>query len=202
MAGLLLHFLQHSHILESVRIYELVNMEINIKSVMKNKNMKITIFTEGTILMHESAIGHSRDEIVRQVINHYPAVKNYATYIPVANAAGKIQKWADQSAQVAYITSRREQKEIDEIQNVLDRNGFPKGPLEYRKANEEYKDVAERIMPDILIEDDCESIGGEKEMTYPHIKSEIKVMIKSIIVKEFGGIDYLPDDIGLLRTQK
>ncbi len=48
-------------------------------------------------------------------------------------------------------------------------------------------------MPGIIIEDDCESIGGEVEITYPHIKSELKARIQSIVVKEFSGIDNLPD---------
>jgi hypothetical protein len=43
-----------------------------------------------------------------------------------------------------------------------------------------------------LIEDDCESIGGEKEMVYPYIKKELKSKIKSVIIKEFEGIDNLP----------
>lgn len=68
----------------------------------------------------------------------------------------------------------------------------------FRKNGEEYKEVAERLMPDILIEDDCESIGGETEMTYLHIRPDLKSKIKPIIVKEFGGIDYLPDSISEL----
>ena len=46
-----------------------------------------------------------------------------------------------------------------------------------------------------MIEDDCESIGGEKEMTITFVKSEIKQKIKSIIIKEFNGIDHLPDNV-------
>jgi len=53
-------------------------------------------------------------------------------------------------------------------------------------------------MPDILIEDDCESIGGESEMTYPHIREDLKQKIKSIVVKEFQGIDHLPDSLTAL----
>ena len=53
-------------------------------------------------------------------------------------------------------------------------------------------------MPDILIEDDCKSIGGEIEMTYPHINPQKKGKIKSIVVKEFSGIDNLPDSIETL----
>jgi len=58
--------------------------------------------------------------------------------------------------------------------------------------------VAERVMPDILIEDDCESIGGESEMIYPHIREDLKQKIKSIVVKEFQGIDHLPDSLTAL----
>lgn len=163
--------------------------------------MKILIFTEGTILMHKSAIGHTRDEIVRQVINKDLSVRDYANYIPIGEAAKKIKSWTAQSAEIIYMTSRRNKKEIDEIQKVLDQNNFLKGLLEYRKENEEYKDVAERIMPDILIEDDCESIGGEKEMTYTYIKPELKRTIKSIIIKEFSGIDNLPDNITTLLNK-
>ncbi len=57
-------------------------------------------------------------------------------------------------------------------------------------------------MPDILIEDDCEGIGGEKEMTYTYIQNDLKSQIKSIPVPEFGGIDHLPDSIeDLLKYQ-
>jgi hypothetical protein len=69
------------------------------------------------------------------------------------------------------------------------------GSLQYREGKEEYKDIAERIMPDVLIEDDCESIGGEKEMTITHVSPDKKAEIKSIPLKEFGGIDHLPDNL-------
>jgi hypothetical protein len=45
------------------------------------------------------------------------------------------------------------------------------------------------------VEDDCESIGGEIEMTYSHMRPEIKAKITSIVVKEFGGIDHLPETL-------
>ena len=92
--------------------------------------------------------------------------QNFAKYEPTGNAVAKLTGWVKQGAQICYLTSQ---------------NG------------EAYKDVAERVMPDILIEDDCESIGGEVEMTYPHIREDLKPKIKSIVVKEFQGIDHLPD---------
>lgn len=107
----------------------------------------------------------------------------------------KLKIWKNQGAEILYLTSRRKPDEIKQIKNVIKKHNFPDGQLLFRRKGEEYKDVAERVMPDILIEDDCESIGGEIEMTYPHIKPKLKAKIKSIIVKEFGGIDNLPDKI-------
>jgi len=161
--------------------------------------MRILIFTEGTILMHKVAFGCTRTEIVKQVKNKIKGIKDYASYIPIGNAVSKIATWQSQEAEICYLTSRRTQKEIEAIKSVLKSYDFSKGRLYHRKKDEQYKDVAERIMPDILIEDDCESIGGEKEMTYPHIKVRLKQKIKSISVKEFGGIAYLPDNIDDLK---
>lgn len=84
------------------------------------------------------------------------------------------------------------------MRRVLQSHGFPAGELLFRHEGEEYKDVAERALPDLIIEDDCESIGGEIEMTYPHIRPEIKGRIISIVVKEFGGIDHLPESLSEL----
>ena len=176
------------------------DQEKSIKNATESRIMKIAIFTEGTVLMHQNAVGCTRNEIVQQVINKDVSVKDYASYVPIKKATEKIQKWSSQGAEIIYMTSRKEQKEVDEIQNVLNRGHFPKGVLEYRRGNDEYKDVAERILPDILIEDDCESIGGVSEMTYPHINSGLKEEIKSITVKEFYGIDHLSDDITVLRS--
>ena len=107
----------------------------------------------------------------------------------------KINTWKNQGVKICYLTSRKKSDEVETIKFVLQKYNFPKGELYFRKESEEYKDVALQIMPDILIEDDCESIGGEIEMTYPHIKPELKEKIKSVIIKEFSGIDSLPDDI-------
>ena len=77
----------------------------------------------------------------------------------------------------------------------LEKYGFPKGQVFYRQKRESYKDIAEKITPDVLIEDDCESIGGEKEMTITFVKPEIKQKIKSVVVKEFSEIDDLPNNL-------
>jgi hypothetical protein len=36
-------------------------------------------------------------------------------------------------------------------------------------------------------------------MVYPNLKPALKNRINSIVVKEFGGIDYLPDEVTELR---
>lgn len=57
-----------------------------------------------------------------------------------------------------------------------------------------YSKIVEQIKPDVLIEDDCKSIGGLKECCITHVKKEIKQNIQSIIVPEFTGIDRIMID--------
>ncbi len=38
-------------------------------------------------------------------------------------------------------------------------------------------------------------------MVYPNLKPELKDKIKSIIVKEFQGIDHIPDEISELMKK-
>ena len=160
--------------------------------------MKILIFTEGTIIMHKNALGHTREEIAKQVEENEESVHDYKSYVPVGNAVQKLQNWKNDSTEILYLTSRRKPEEVQQIQNVLNKLKFPDGQLLFRQKDEEYKNVAEKIIPDILVEDDCESIGGIDEMTITHVKPEIKKKISSIPIKEFSGIDHLPDKISVL----
>ncbi len=178
--------------------------------------MKIMVFTEGTVLMHKSAEGKDREQIVEQsrregiqreesslkyeskseVPVEQNSVYDFANYLPNGKATEKLWKWKDQKASIYYLSSRRIKSEVEAIKTVLKRYNFPDSDnLLFRQEGANYKDVAEKNLPDILIEDDCESIGGEVEMTYPHIREDLKPKIKSIIVKEFAGIDNLPDDL-------
>lgn len=183
--------------------------------------MKILVFTEGTILMHLSGKDVDREERVkqsqaegiqreeRQIAYDTKAplptaekgsVYNLANYIPIGNAVEKILSWKKQGATICYLTSRRIRSEIESTERVLKKYKFPNvSNIFYRQQGKDYKDVAEKIMPDILIEDDCESIGGKKEMTYTYIEPELKEKIKLIAIKEFGGIDHLPDDLEELK---
>lgn len=157
--------------------------------------MKILIFLHGTSIMHRSALGKSREDRVRQVRENDPSVVRYEEYIPVGNVIDKINGWLSQGAEITYLSSHRAGADVEKDRYVLKKFNFPSGVVSYRKEGESYSDIAEEIVPDILIEDDCQSIGGKKEMTYTYIDPEIKRKIKSIPVKEFGGIDHLPDDL-------
>ena len=123
------------------------------------------------------------------------SMRDYVNYVPIKNAVKKLQNWKTQGAEIVYLTSRKIPSEVKNIKGVLKKYNFPDGELFFREKDEEYNDVAERVVPNILIEDDCESIGGIDEMTITHVNPAIKAKIKSIPVKEFGGIDHLPDTL-------
>jgi len=160
--------------------------------------MKIMIFLHGTTVMHRNALGHTREERVRQVLEGDASIFDFAAYVPVGGAVQKLQAWKEQGAEIAYLSSNTEVEELEKDTRVLAVHGFPVGPLLFRQGYETYRDEAERILPDILIEDDCESIGGEVQMTYTHIRQELKSRIRHIVVREFDGIDHLPDPISLI----
>jgi hypothetical protein len=161
--------------------------------------MKLLVFLHGTAIMHKAALGHSREERVRQGIDKDPSVYDYTSYVPVGNVVQKLKHWEQQGAIIAYLSSHTDAEDAEKDKSVLTRYNFPEGEIYFRRNKETYADVAEKVMPNILIEDDCESIGGKKEMTYPHLRSEVKTKIKSIVVKEFGGIDHLPNALAELN---
>jgi hypothetical protein len=183
--------------------------------------MNILVFTEGTILIFSSGKNLPREDAVRLskqagvqrimrnilLLNFlFPvapqgSVYDFTSYIPLNHAVEKIMSWKKQGATIYYLTSRRIKSEINTIKNILDTYHFPDSQnVVFRQKREDYQDVARRLMPDILIEDDCESIGGTKEMTYPNMSNEDKQKIHSVVVKEFEGIDQLPTDIHKLLS--
>ena len=157
--------------------------------------MKILVFLHGTLIMHKNGDGKTREERVRQVLDKDLSVLDYISYIPVGNAVEKLKFWQTQGAEILYLSSHETAEDVEKDKSVLEKYKFPKGQIFYRQNGESYKDIAEKITPDILIEDDCESIGGMKEMTITFVRPEIKKMIKSVVVREFSGIDHLPDGI-------
>jgi hypothetical protein len=160
-------------------------------------NMKILVFLHGTTIMHRNAKGLARESIVKQVMEGETSIHDYASYIPVGNAAKKLQKWRRQGARICYLSSHKSAKDVETDRSVLKEFGFPDGQVLYRRNREEYKNVVERIrpLPDLIVEDDCESIGGKIEMVYPNLRRELRDRIKTIVVKEFEGIDNTPDKI-------
>ena len=160
--------------------------------------MKILVFLHGTTIMHKNAVGHTREEIVKQVKDKEKSVHDYKSYVSVGNAVKKLQNWKKDGAEILYLSSHETAEDVEKDKFVLKKYGFPDGQVLFRQRNEQYKDIAEKIIPDVLIEDDCESIGGKDEMTITHVKPEIKKKIKSIVVKEFSGLDHLPDKISAL----
>jgi hypothetical protein len=144
--------------------------------------LKIMIFVEGTILKPKS----------------WFSLYNHNTYIPIKNARRIIEAWQQQGADIIYCTSRKK-AQADDIAALLKKYDFPGSFLFVRETGESYKDIVEMTQPDILIEDDCKSIGGAWQMCITKVNQEIKEKILSIVVPEFKGIDNLPVDIEKLK---
>lgn len=155
--------------------------------------------------MHAGAVGRTRDERVAQVRDGTdPTVLDFGAYVPVAGAAAKLLRWQEQGAEIAYLSSHRDPANVAKDRRVLRRHGFPAGRILARTAGETYGALAGRVLPDILVEDDCESIGGAAQLAYPQISAPLRARIGSIVVPEFGGIDHLPDsleELGALGTR-
>lgn len=69
--------------------------------------------------MHKNGLGHTREEIVRQVWSINSIIKNFAEYIPIKNAVEKIQKWEKQGYKIIYFSSRRKIEQLNDIRGVL-----------------------------------------------------------------------------------
>jgi hypothetical protein len=122
--------------------------------------MRIMVFMEGTILFHRAALNQTREAIVQQVKDKDPSTADFASYLPIGEAQKKLSLWRKQGHQIQYLTSRKKPNEIETIKEILTKYGFPEGLFFHRSSNEEYHEVVEKNIPDVLIEDDCESIGG------------------------------------------
>lgn len=150
--------------------------------------------------MHRGAVGRSRVERVRQVEEGEESVFDFSTYVPIGQSHRKARSWHAQGAEIVYLSSHRTAKDLEKDRRVLIEHQFPEGEICFRQPGQDYADITVKVMPDILIEDDCESIGGEAEMTYPQIPAKLQQSITHIIVKEFEGIDHLPDDLDELAA--
>ena len=141
--------------------------------------VKIMIFTEGTVLKPKSSI----------------SLYDLANYVPIGNSVDIIKSWQEQGAEIVYCTSRKKEKQVNEIAELLKKYGYAGTKLYFRGVKEKYKNIVQTVMPDFLIEDDCKSIGGSWQMCITYVEASMKNRIKSIVVNEFKGIDRLPTQI-------
>jgi hypothetical protein len=96
---------------------------------------------------------------------------------------------------ISYLTLRRKPADVAAIREILRMGQFPGSHLHFRESDEQYHNIPGQVIPDVLIEDDCRSIGGSWQMTITKVKPDIKQLIHSIVVQEFKGIDHLPDNV-------
>jgi hypothetical protein len=82
--------------------------------------MKILIFLHGTLIMHKSAEGKTREERVKQVIDGDSSVHDYASYIPVGNAVEKLKSWQSQGAEILYLSSHETAEDVEKDKIVLE----------------------------------------------------------------------------------
>ena len=157
--------------------------------------MKVMVFLQGTTIMSDKFVGRPREERVRLSRERDPEILDSSRQVPIGDAVRKLQRWKDEGVELVYLSAHRKPENSAKVSSILDKYGFPKGLFVFRLGAERYEDVAERIMPDVIVEDDCESIGGEKEMVYPNIKPSLKNRIRSVDVREFEGIDHLPESV-------
>jgi hypothetical protein len=154
------------------------------------------VFTHGTIIMHAAGAGRPREEVVRQVRDGTaPSLRDFAGYIPVGHAPEKVRQWAVQGAEIVYLTPHRVAEDVEADRKALHRHGFPLGQILFRAEGADYAETVRRARPDVLVEDDCESIGGSREMVSPHLDPNERARIRVFVVPEFGGIDHLPGSV-------
>ncbi len=109
-------------------------------------------------------------------------------YKPIGNAVEIVNSWQEKGHKI-YFCSYVRKSRYNFIKRIIDFYGMKYTEILCRKKGEGYSEIVERLKPDILIEDDCRSIGGQKEWCITKVKEEIKSEIRSIIVPEFKGID-------------
>ena len=123
---------------------------------------------------------------------------DFACYVPTEAAVEKVRAWQRCGTAICYLSSHRAAADLELDRTVLAAHGFPAGTVFYREQGESYADVARRADADIVVEDDCESIGGSTQMTATGLATTAGRAVGSVVVPEFGGLAHLPDDPGQL----
>jgi hypothetical protein len=83
---------------------------------------------------------------------------------------------------------------------VICRHGFPAGPVYGRRQGEDYGPLVERLGLDVLVEDDCESIGGGAQTCASPLGLAGSRSVRCIVLPEFSGRADLPDNPAQLLT--
>ena len=109
-------------------------------------------------------------------------------YKPIGNAVKIVNTLYEKGYEI-YLCSYVRRARYDFIKSIVDFYGMKYTEILCRNKGETYSEIVEQLKPNILIEDDCKSIGGLKECCITDVKDEIKKDIQSIIVPEFAGID-------------
>lgn len=114
-------------------------------------------------------------------------------YKPIGDAVKMVNTWYDSGYEI-YLCSYVRKRRYDFIKSIIDFYGMKYTEILCRKKRETYSEIVETLRPDILIEDDCRSIGGQKEWCITNVNVDVKSHIHSIIVPEFKGIDSIRID--------
>ncbi|MFW9896605.1 MAG: hypothetical protein ACFFD7_12435, partial [Candidatus Thorarchaeota archaeon] len=133
--------------------------------------MRILVFLHGTCIMHRNALGLSRLQIIQQIVDNMDeSISDFTSYIPIGNAIKKLNSWHNQGAEISYLSSHLTPENVKNDEFVLKKYKFPEGIIFYRQNKGDWNLPVERVKPDIIIEDNCESIGGRSQMTFPNLK--------------------------------
>ena len=76
---------------------------LNSKQLRIKYDITILLFTEGTVLGPRTIL----------------EFLNVGKYVPIKSAVKKITKWNEQGANIIYLTSRKDPKEVSEVKNIL-----------------------------------------------------------------------------------
>jgi hypothetical protein len=91
-------------------------------------------------------------------------VLDFGSYMPTETAV-EVHAWQRNGADICHRNSYRALADVQLDRDVLAAHGLPPGLVFFCERGERYADVIRRVGADVLVEDDCESIGGTSEMT-------------------------------------
>ena len=130
-------------------------------------------------------------------------MRDFASYVPTPGTAGKLTAWQQHGASIVYLSSHRRQDDIRADESVIRRHGFPAGPVYGRQQGEDYWPLVERLRLDVIVEDDCENIGGAAQTCADQLSPGSRQSTHCIVLPEFSGLADLPDDpAGLLEPRE